>query len=342
MLWPHPPTRLVTPIRRFAFAVLGLLSVTTAGTAGYMVIEDASLLDALYMTIITVTTVGYGEVFPLSRGGRIFTMLLLVMGVGATLYLLTVLAELVIEGRLREFWNRTAMQNRIDQLSDHVIICGYGRFGYAVVGELVEQKVKVVVIDSDPTKEALLVQKNLPYMIASALSDETLESAGIGRARAVVVGTPSDPDNVFITLSAREKNPSIAIHARCESEPGLRRLRLAGATQVVSAYHMGGMRIAASILRPSVVDFLDISAPGRGEEIDLEQIKVPALSALSGRDIREIETLHARLRVVALKRGEEPIRLIPEATTKVTPGDHLVVIGDRGALRELADFTERK
>jgi voltage-gated potassium channel len=173
-------------------------------------------------------------------------------------------------------------------------------------------------------------------VLGSALSDDVLERAGIARARAIVIATPSDPDNVFITLSAREKSPGIRIHARGDSEPGLRRLRLAGADQVISAYQMGGMRVAASILRPSVVDFLEISTPGRGETIDLEEVRIDAGACVAGNSIESIERNHARVRVVAIKHARGAIELIPDSGTKLAAGDLLVVIGDRQSLERLA------
>jgi voltage-gated potassium channel len=192
-----------------------------------------------------------------------------------------------------------------------------------------------VVIDVDPAKGADLAKAEVPHVIGSAVSDDVLERAGIERARAIVIGTSTDSDNVFITLAAREHNPRIRIHARGESPPAQRRLRQAGADQVVSAYQMGGSRMAASILRPSVVDFLEISVPFRGEQVDLEEI------ALDGREIKEIEGETHRLRIVALKRGEETTRLIPDPTTSVSGGDHLVVIGERPSLEKLAQLAQR-
>ena len=331
----------MSPTRRLAIAIGGLAFLTVVGTAGYMLIEHASLLDALFMTITTITTVGYGEIVPLSSAGRIFTMLLIVFGVGTALYLFTVTAELLIEGRLRDFLGRRAMERRIEHLEGHVIICGYGRLGRVVASELHRSDVPVVIIDANPATRDELDRAGLPFVIGSALSDEVLERAGIGRARAIVIATSSDSDNVFITLSAREKNPAIAIHARGESEGGLRRLRLAGASQVLSAYQMGGMRMAASILRPSVVDFLEISTPGQGDGIDLEEIGVAQGSAVAGRMVRQIGEEIPRLRVIALKRGEDPIRLIPDPDVRVEAGDHLVVIGDRPSLGRLAQLAQQ-
>ncbi len=322
--------------RRFVLALAVLVFLTAVGTTGYIMIEGMSLIDAVYMSVITISTVGFGEVKPLSPAGRLFTIGLIVTGVGTALYLFAVVAELLIEGRLREYLGKTAMEHRVHQLDGHVVICGYGRFGKVVADEMSRNSMPVVVVDHDPAKEAELVHAGLPYLIGSALEDSVLERVGIRRARAIVVATASDADNVYITLSAREKNPAIRIHARGESESGLRRLKLAGADHVLSAYQWGGMRMAASIIRPSVVDFLELSIPGRGVEVDLEEIRVAAGSPLIGKTIKSVEEGMRRLKIVALRREGEEISLIPDPSVAIGAGDYLVVIGERGELKQLS------
>lgn len=325
-----------SPGGRLLLAIIGIVLVTVAGMLGYMAIEGFSPLDALYMSVITVSTVGYGEVHPLDEAGRIFTMVLIVTGVGTVLYLLTSIGELVIEGRLREQLGATAMQRRIHHLKDHVIICGFGRFGRVVAEELINSSVPVVIIEPDAAKEAALARLGAPYLLASALDDAILEEAAVGVARALVAATGSDADNVYITLSAREKNSTLKIHARGESEAGLRRLSQAGADQVISAYQRGGSRVAAMILRPAVVDFLELATPGKGDEVDLEEIMVQPGSRLPGKKVGDIERESPRLRIVALKRGDKT-SLIPDAMMEIQPGDYLVAIGDRASLSRLAE-----
>lgn len=330
----------LTPARRFLLAVAGVILLIGAGTLGYILIERMSLIDALYMTVITLSTVGFGEVKPLSSAGRVFTMVLIVTGVGTLFYLLATAVEIIVEGRLRDYLGATAMHRKIHNLQGHVIICGFGRFGRVVAEELLRNQVPMVVIDADPEKEEALSKLGVLHLLGDAMHDDVLEDAGIREARAIVVATASDADNVYITLSAREKNPSIAIHARGESEPGMRRLRLAGANQVISAYQRGGSVVASTILRPSVVDFLELSMPGRGDEVDLEQIQISPASPMAGKTIEAVEREARKLRIVALKRGEDPIGLIPDPATEVRPGDLLVAIGDRSSLRRLAEIVQ--
>ncbi|MFZ0887034.1 MAG: potassium channel protein [Candidatus Binataceae bacterium] len=321
--------------RRLILALAIISFLALAGTAGFMLIEGLSLIDALYMAVNTISTVGFGEVKPLSPAGRMFTIVLIVTGVGTALYLFAVTAEMLIEGHLREYLGRTAMERKIHQLEGHVVICGYGRFGRVVAEELARNSIPLVAIDHDPAKEPELTQAGLPYLIGSALEDAVLEHAQIRRARAIVIATASDADNVYITLSAREKNPPIRIHARGESEAGLRRLKLAGADQAISAYQWGGMRMASSIIRPSVVDFLELAAPGRGDEVDLEQIMIAPGSSVVGKTIRSVEAESPRLRIVALKRRPDAILLIPDPATTIAAEDSLVVIGERAYLKKL-------
>ena len=322
--------------RRFAIALSVIIVLTAAGAAGFMLIEGMSPIDATYMSVITISTVGFGEVKPLSPAGRLFTIGLIVTGVGTALYLFAVVAELLVEGKLREYLGRTAMEHKIRQLENHVVICGYGRLGKVVAEEVSHNSIPLVVIDHDPAKQADLAHAGLLYVIGSALEDSVLEEVGVRRARAIVVATASDSDNVYITLSAREKNPAIRIHARAESEPGARRLRLAGADQVLSVYQWGAFRMAASIVRPSVVDFLELSLPGRGAEVDLEEIRVAPGSALIGKTIKSIEDGTERLKVIAVKKNGGEIALVPDSSTAIGDGDYLVVIGESGGIKKLS------
>jgi len=327
--------------RRIYFAVALVTVLIIAGTVGYIVIEKMSPLDALYMTVITITTVGYNEVKPLDNAGRFFTMGLIMTGVGTAFYLLSAITETVVGGQLRELLGRSAMNHKIHKLENHVILCGYGRFGRIVAEELHRNGMIPVVIECDPTKEADLVRANELYIIGSALDEKILGQAGIESAADIVVATASDPDNVYISLSARSRKPRIRIHARAESEIGLKHLNLAGVDRAISSYQWSALRIANAIARPSVVDFLGLILPGRGdEEISIEEVTVPAGSHLSGKSIAEVERENDRVRVVALKRDSEPITLIPTPQTILASGDLLIAIGARANLRNLATILE--
>lgn len=316
---------------------IGLLfGLTLVGTVGFMLSEDLGFLDALYMSVITLSTVGYQDVAPSSMAGRVFTIGFIVVGVGTALYAAVAVAEYLIEGRLQEVLGRRAMDRSIEALEGHVIVCGFGRLGRVVVEQLEHAEVDVVVVDSDPALAAELDASGRLYVLGSALEEPVLREAGVERARAVVAATPSDPDNVFVALSARELNPGVTVHARGETEPGVRRLRLAGADQVISIHHLGGERIANAILRPAVVDFIKLASPGGELPIDLEEVVLSEGCELDGRPLAELAGRGLRLSVVAISREGEAPHLVPGADDGLRAGDRVVVVGHRDSLARFA------
>ncbi|HEX3408968.1 MAG TPA: potassium channel protein [Candidatus Binataceae bacterium] len=327
----------MNPGRRIGTGIAIVVLLTLAGSAGYMLIEGLSFVDAFYMTVITITTVGYEEVKPLDTEGRFFTIVIIFVGVGTAYYVFAAVTEVVVGGQLKEFMGKHAMNRKIQHLEGHVILCGYGRFGRIVAEELKTDSHTIVVIETNPALEAELVRSGLFYLIGSALDENVLESAGIRSASDIVIATASDPDNVFISLTARGKNPTVRIHARAETEAGLRHLKLAGTDAAISSYQFSAYRIAASIARPSVVDFLTLVMPGRGDDVSLEEVQVAPRSSLIGLAIVTIERTNARLRIVGLKRGVDPISIIPDEQTLIEAGDLIVVIGARQSLARLAE-----
>jgi voltage-gated potassium channel len=327
-------------VARLIRFLLVLLLLTIVGASGYRWIEGWSWLDSIYMTVITLSTVGFMEANPLSDAGRWFTIGLIVAGSGAALYLITMAAQLLLDGQLARTYLKERMAMRIRRKHGHVIVAGHGRYGRSVVDELIEAGQQVVVVDLDPSLADVLEGRGLAYVIGSASVEENLQQAGIAGACAIVAATPSDAENVFITLAAKELNPGIRVHARYESDTGRRRLQHAGADQVVSPFQMGGSRTAAAILRPAVVDFLEILSPHSGPEVDLEEIAVATGSQLAGCRLGEIEGRFPGLRIVALRRGEERIRIVPSVDTTIEVHDLLVVIGEREPLLELAGRAE--
>lgn len=319
-------------------ALMSLLALTGTGTLGYSLIEGVAPFDALYMTVITLSTVGYSEIVPLSPTGRWFTMGLIALGVGAVFHAAGALAGFVIEGRLRELLGRKSMQRTVDRLDGHVILCGYGRLGKAVGAKLNPRE--VVVVDQDEGLQKAAEDAGHLFIHGSALEDAVLVSAGIERSRALIAVTGSDPDNVFIALSARELEPELQIHARAESAAGVHRLKLAGASQVISPHEIAGQRIANALLRPGVVEFLELSDPGEGAEVDLEEVVLAPTSPVDGVPIRQLREHGIHIAVVAIKRGDEPIRLNPKADDILRGGDHVVAIGDQENLARLSEAAQ--
>ena len=327
-----------TATQRFALALIALLALTFLGTSGYMLIEGMPFIEGLYMTVITLSTVGYGETAPLSDAGRLFTIGLIVLGIGTAFYAVGALTAFVLEGRLREILEKRSMERTIAKLRNHVIVCGFGRFGKSVSEHLRQANSTVVVIDVDPSVESACEALGCPLILGSALDDAVLGRAGIERASAIVAAIASDSDNVFIALSAHEVNPDIAIHARAETDAGIHRLRMSGASQIISPHRLGGQRVANAIVRPGVVEFLELSAPGDGAKVDLEEVALAEGSHLVGRSLGDLESLGVRVAVIAIKRGGASLEIRPGPTEVLRAGDRVVVVGDHDDLGRLAEM----
>ena len=263
---------LVNHVRRIQLALLAVLGVVVAGSIGYLVL-GFSLLDAVYQTVTTITTVGFREVNPLSAAGKIFTITLIVVGVGTALYAFSVVLESLVEGHLRQHFERRRMERSIARMSGHTIVCGWGRVGRAVAGYLAGQGAAVVVIDLDPARVAEITY---PALTGDVTDDEMLRKAGIMQARALVTAINTDAENVYVTLSARALRPDLIIIARARTEASEPKLLRAGATRVVNPQRIGGQRIAAAALQPNVVEFLDVVMHDGSLEFRLEEVPVRA------------------------------------------------------------------
>jgi voltage-gated potassium channel len=322
------------PLWRFlAFAS----ALTSVGTFGYMWIEHWSAFDALYMTVITLSTVGFGEVRPLSTSGRAFTMVLIVSGVGSLAYLASSMAQYIANGTLTGIFRSQRMQRSIDALSDHFIVCGYGRVGRHVAEDVTSLGVGVVVVERDPT---LLTGCNgtTPFVAGDASDDDVLTRAGIARARGLVAAAGEDATNLFITMSARALNPSIQIVARCTAPSTESKLLRAGATHVVSPYAIGGHRMAERLLMPHVTEFLDTTLRAMGADLWLEEITIGEGSPLVGRTIGD-----AFLRspddanVIAVRPSAGTAFVTnPSAASRIGLRDILIALGTRDQLRRLS------
>lgn len=311
---------------RVWIALGALAGVIVFGTVGYIVLGFTPL-DAIYQTVTTVATVGYREVRPLSPAGMVFTMVLILLGVGTVLYNLGILVEAVTEGHLREYLERRRMDQQISGLSGHIIICGYGRVGRAAAAHLLATGHEVVVIDSDPER---LLGVEVPHLVGDALDDNTLREAGIQRARALIAALEQDANTVYLTLSARALRKDLVIVARARTVDSKAKLVLAGATRAVNPQLIGGRRMASFALHPDVAEFLDVVM--HDEEIDyrIEQVQVPHGSTLAGRSVGQIDVggrSGAQLLAVRLPHQGAFVPNPPPATV-VEPGSTLIVFGD--------------
>ncbi len=310
--------------------------VLIIGTLGFHWIEDWSLLDSLYMTAITVTTVGYGEVNPLSPGGRFFALLIIFTGVGTVFYILTAMTQLVVEGQLRELMGRRHLQRQIRHLKNHYIICGYGRIGALVADMLREQNVDTVVLETSEDITRRLEERGQHYVLGSATEDEGLIAAGIERAAGLVATVSSDADNVFIVLSAKQIMPNLFVIARATELGTERKLKRAGADKVVSPYFIGARRIAQTVIRPSVADFVDLTFHGGDMGLQMEELELGEGAELAGLPLKDTGIRQQfNMIILAVKKANGTMLFNPEADTIIEVGDTLITLGTHDSMKEL-------
>jgi len=318
------------------FAVALLASIVVGGTLGYMVIEKWNVWDAFYMTVITITTVGYREVHDLSVAGQAFTVVLLIGGVGAALYTFTLLATVVVEGGLPKRLERRRQERMLDSVKDHFIICGFGRIGSIVANELQRQNVPFVVIERDPERLQEAMDRGALAVEADASREEVLERVGINRARGLIAAVGTDAENVYAVLSARVMRPDLFIVGRAESEDATIKLKRAGADRVISPYQIGAVQMAQTALRPAVVDFVALATSSDNLELAMEEIPVGGSSPLADQTV-----LASNLRqrfgiiVVGIQRAGGRMEFNPEPETVIRRGDKLVVLGRPDSLKRL-------
>jgi voltage-gated potassium channel len=331
----------LNPFRRLLLPVSILVVVVVIGVAGFMLIEGWSKLDSAYMVVITLFTIGFQEVHPLSPAGRMLTIFIAIAGVGSAVYAAGQTVEMIVEGEVLGFRKRRLMKKLIRDIRDHYIICGYGRVGHQVAEDFTSTKIPFVVIDAKPETAAQLDPKRILHIVGDATSDELLDEAGISKARGLVACSDSDVANVYVTLSARALNPRLFIVARASQRETEKKLRMAGANRVISPYFISGRRMAAMASKPVVTDFLDMVTHGGELEFGLHEIKLPESSSLAGRTLEETEirTKSGAL-VLAIRKPDGNFDIQPRANSIVGPGDTLIVIGTPEQIERLEELVQ--
>ena len=318
------------------FAVALLAAVVLAGTLGYMVIERWSAWDAFYMSVITITTVGYREVHDLSLAGQIWTVLLLFGGVGSALYVFTLLATVVVEGGLPLRLQKRRQARMLTTIKDHFIVCGFGRIGSIIAGQLQRQNVPFVIVERDPARLQAAMMDGVLAVQADASHEDVLKRVGIDTARCLIAAVGTDAENVYTVLSARVLRPDLFIVGRAEGDDAARKLLRAGANRVVSPYQIGAVQMAQTAIRPAVVDFMTLATSSDNLELAMEEITV-----MKGASLGDKSLLDANLRqrfgviVVAIQREDGRMDFNPEPDTAIRAGDKLVVLGRPHSLRRL-------
>ena len=315
-------------VRRLLLLVLGVVSF---GTFGYMTFWGWGFVDALYMTILTLTAVGFTEVHPLDTAGKLFTVGLIVLGVTVVVLALSTVARAIEEGGLGERGRRRRMAKRISQMSNHAIVCGFGRVGRTVVEELERDSIPYLVIDKSEAREHELLDAVSAYFIGDATKREDLEAAGIDRARALISAVDDDAENIFITMVARSVSPKVWIVARAEQEDSIERLQTAGASRVFSPFVTAGREMAYAAVKQRVVDFIEVEAENAAP-LRLEELRIDGGSDLVN---KRLGTVRGRASALAIRHADGSVETPPSDDLVLRQGDALVLLGDRDDLRPL-------
>ena len=325
-------------VRRPGVSLIALLLLLVAvGTVGYMIIEGWKPLDALYMTVITLTTIGFGETRPLSPTGRVFTILFIIVGVVVASYAVSAFIELFTSDKFMVDLRNRRRRRILQQLNDHCIICGFGRMGESLANELGSRHSTVVAIDTNPEAIVRCRELGIPALEGNAADDRILREAGIERASSLVAATKSDAENVFIILTAKSINEDIKVISRCNSNASIPKLEKAGANTVISPYSIAGKRIAHMLTHPNVTNFLDGVLDFGDHKMRLEEFVISPESSLAGLTLREAKL---KVAVLAVDQRDETVFAHPTADTKLMPGAAIIVMGLDRELEQLGQLAQ--
>lgn len=331
----------LTLVKGPGLAIVLFVAVVVIGTVGFMFIQDWSAWDAFYMTMITVTTVGYREIHPMSRAGEAWTVVVLLAGIATLFYSAFILMALVVEGGLHTSWTRRRFNRMLEELDNHFIICGFGRIGSIIADEFRKQGVPFVVIDRNADRVHEIIRNGGIAVEADASREDVLVRAGIHRARGLIAAVSTDAENVYTVLSARVLRPDLFIIARVESEDAEQKLRRAGADRVISPYHLGGVQMAATALRPAVVDFMRLATTSERLDLAAEQIELAPDAPFIGKKLRDANLRQAfGVIVVAIKRASGHMQFNPSPEDTLEAGDQLVLLGGADQLKALDDLAK--
>jgi len=324
--------------RHLTISIILAFLILVIGTIGYMILEGWGFLDALYMTVITISTVGFSEVRPVDAIGRIFTMFIVLTGVGFSLYVAGAVVQFMVEGRIRQILGRRRLDRKISRLKNHYIICGYGRIGRVLTRNLLRKFPDIVVIEKNTELVAAMDEDGVLYLSGDASEENILLKAGIERASGLVAVLATDTDNVFLVLTARQLNPALPIFARAGREGSKAKLQMAGATIVESPYEMGALRMAQRILRPKVTSFLDFALSSKRKDILMEEISVGAHSKMANVMLKDSGIRQRfNLIIIAIEKADKDMIFNPSFESRIQPGDTLIAVGEEHNLLALAN-----
>ncbi len=322
--------------RRLALIGLAILFTLALGTVGFVLIEGYPVFDAFYMTLTTVTTVGYGEIHALSRAGRIFNSFLISFGVAVIFLAVGAMTQTAIELELNQFFGKRRTRNMIERLDGHYIVCGFGRLGRGAADELKRAGVSFVVIDRNEERVESAMKLGMLGLAADASSDDVLREAGIAKAKGLIATLASDADNLFLILSAKSLNARLHLAARVDEEASEQKMRRAGADFVFAPYNSTGHRMAQALLKPHVHQFINFATQGTGLNVNIEQVQVSTRSSFADRTLAEIHVQRdLDVIVLAVRKAAGEMLFNPPPEMKIAAGDHLIVMGEADRLQKL-------
>ncbi len=306
------------------------------GTIGYVLIEHWNILDAFYMTIITISTVGFGEIHPLSNPGKIFTSVLIIVTLGTVFYVFTMFGQFFIEGEITGVFSRSRREKKMEKLKNHYIVCGYGRIGRNVVEGLKREEVPFIIIDSNNELRSEFEEKNYFYIIGDATEESILKMAGIERAKAVISLLPTDADNLYVAITTKGLNPDVKFITRAVDERAEIKMKKVGVDHVISPYKIAGSRILNSALKPTVVEFLELVTHREHIALSLEEVKIDKNSPLLHKTLSELDLRNKYgVIVIAIKKSNGEMIFNPDPHAKFEDGDTVVVLGKEEDLKKL-------
>lgn len=322
-------------MRRLKVSTAAFFTIMVVGILGFMVFENLSLLDAVYMTVVTMATVGFGDIVPITPAGKLFTIVLIITGFSTAYYTLTLAVSMTVEGHLKNAFGRRGMQRRIAILKNHIIVCGAGKVGSNVVHRLMHEAEPFVVIEKDAALCQRLIDQKVLAINGDATLDEIMQEAGITKARGIITALSHDADNVYVTLSAKSLNPAISVVARADRPEAEDKLRRAGADTVIFPSVMGGRQMVSAMTKPVIMDFVESVFYNQELHMDIAEISISACSLLVGKSFAESDIKQKfDSIVVAIKRGDQLITN-PKASEVMADGDIMIVLGQRGPLNEI-------
>lgn len=329
-------------ILKKALAILLLLIITIIiGVIGYELTEKYTFLEALWQTVITLSTVGFGELREMSQPGRIFTIVLIMFGFAVFGYSLTSLTRIIVEGEIRNIFRNRKMEKEISNMKNHVILCGHGHLGREIAGELKKWRKEYVVIEMDETIGQELIDQHILVVIGDATEDDTLIKAGIKDAEGVIAALTDDVKNLFVTLTARKLNPGLKIVTKAEQEGSEAKLISAGANKVISPAQIGGKRMASVLINPEVINFLDVVVSEKEFDLSMQEVRIQKNSIIEGLSIKDAQ-IPREIKVIGMKKGDGNMQINPPATQELNADSVLIVLGENVYIEKLLEMAKSK